>query len=443
MRASTFRLSVAALGLAVPLLSVPVDARAGGFFIQEQSVKGVGRAFAGQSALPGDGSSLFFNPAIATRLGGLELGIGGYWISGQTDFENQDSRLLTPATAPGGGIPITGSDGDDPIGAIPLSSLYLAFPLAGERLWAGLSVNAPFGLATEYSDAWFGRYDSIKSELRTIDIGPTLAYALTPELSIGASLSIQYAEAELANALPNPLAVPGPGTDGRLQIEGNDWSLGVNVGLLWEPLEELRLGLAYRSGIEHELDGHARFSGLTGPLAAGNGRFSGSAPLELPDMVLLGAAYDLTPSLTVLGQVNWFRWSQFEEIRVELNDGRTLLNEQDFENSASAALGFEYRWTDTWTLRAGVQFDETPIPGGMLSTRTPDGDRFWGAVGLTVELRPGVELDFAYAHIWVDDAEIDRTETFFAGTPLASSARTRASSGASIDVIGVQLNYRF
>jgi len=431
---------LAALALAAP------QAGAGGFFVQEQSVRGEGRAFAGSVAVADDASTLFFNPAGMTELGGARLQAGSFAIFGRasleddgTDAETLQSRLgLEPPTK------IHGGRGGNPFGTVLVPSLYAAMPVALDgRLWAGLAITSPFGIEVDYEDSWFGRYDSTDSRLRLFDFQPSLAFAITDRVSVGAGLDIQYASAQLENRLPVTLQ---PQTDGRLEVTGDDWSVGWTVGVLWEPLDSTRLGASYRWGITHELKGSATFAGLTGVLAPINRNVPGSADLDLPGIVMVGFAHELTPAITLLGQVDWFQWSRFEEIRVDLDEDVQGLGElvtpQEYENSVSVAVGGEVEVTDALTLRSGVQWDQSPT-GEFRSTRVPDSDRTWLTLGASLELGHGLALDASYAHVFLKDAEIDVERTFYADSPAEVTARTRAEVESAIDIVGLQLRASF
>ena len=139
------------------------------------------------------------------------------------------------------------------------SILAVAFALPDERTWLGLSVNAPFGMDIDYGSTWFGRYGATKTHLAVVDIGPTLGFALTDSLTLGASLVLRYTEADFQSALPDPLALAGPTpeTDGDISIDGDDWDVGYAVGLRYQPLGTTTLGLAYRSGTNADLNGRA------------------------------------------------------------------------------------------------------------------------------------------------------------------------------------------
>ena len=74
----------------------------------------------------------------------------------------------------------------------------------------GLGVIHPFGLGIEYDRAWFGRYDSVKSDLLTVNFGPAVSVQVTDWLSLGGGIDIQYADTTLEVALPNTFNPGGP-----------------------------------------------------------------------------------------------------------------------------------------------------------------------------------------------------------------------------------------
>ncbi|PVE26506.1 long-chain fatty acid transporter, partial [Enterococcus faecalis] len=64
-----------------------------------------------------------------------------------------------------------------------------------DRLWAGIGVGVPFGLMTEYSDDWIGRFHSTKFDIKTININPSIAFKVNDMLSLGFGVSVQRFEA--------------------------------------------------------------------------------------------------------------------------------------------------------------------------------------------------------------------------------------------------------
>ncbi len=65
------------------------------------------------------------------------------------------------------------------------------------------------------------------------------------------------------------LHIPGllpQANDGFAELEGDSWGIGYNLGLLYEFSKNTRAGIAYRSRIEHTLDGDVDFSKVPAPL---------------------------------------------------------------------------------------------------------------------------------------------------------------------------------
>ena len=137
----------------------------------------------------------------------------------------------------------------------------------------------PFGLVVDYDPNWVGRYDSLRSDLRTIDYGFSAAYRWK-FISVGAGFDAQYSSAVLTQAIDFGLlgfakGIPGfaPGkNDGVLRLEGSDVSYGFNVGGIVEYLQPGqvpflgtgRFGVSYRSGITQNYTGDVTFRNVPG-----------------------------------------------------------------------------------------------------------------------------------------------------------------------------------
>lgn len=94
------------------VLLCPLVAEGGSFSLNEQSVSGLGTAYAGGAAQAGDASTLYFNPAGIVLLDQGELQLGAQVIIPRATFSNQDSRYVLPGT-PFDGLPLTGGNGGD------------------------------------------------------------------------------------------------------------------------------------------------------------------------------------------------------------------------------------------------------------------------------------------------------------------------------------------
>jgi long-chain fatty acid transport protein len=308
---------------------------------------------------------------------------------------------------------VQGSDGGNPYGPAVTGSIYGSMPVLPDRFWVGLGVTSPYGLLISYPANWFGRYDSVKSRLLTFNFAPTVAVRATDWLSLGVSLNIEYARALLRNALPNPTTPggPKPNGDGRATVFGDNTAVGFTLGAILQPFDRARFGVAWRWGITHELDGTIDVTGLKGILRVANEHIGGSADLDLPQTVMIGGVYDLSDRVRLLGQVNWYGWSSFQEIRVVPDNGSPpLVDPQNFHDTFGLAGGVEYRLTDTVRLRTGFQYDETPTRDRFRNSRIPDADRYLLGAGLSWNVTDEFEVAFGYLHAFVNEATFQRPQ---------------------------------
>lgn len=399
----TFPPTRLALGLA--LAGVAGLTHAAGFGLIEQNASGLGNAFAGQAASAQDASTIFFNPAGMTLLPDRQLVVAGHLIKPQAEFSGTSN--------------IGGGDGGDAGGLALVPNAYFAYRLTPD-IHVGIGMNAPFGLKTEYDSTWAGRTQAIKSELKVINLNPSIAWKASESLSLGAGLSLQYAKATLTNLA---------GAAGLATIEGDDYSWGFNLGALWQLSDATRIGLAYRSEVDQKLEGTAQFSvmsALNGPV---------TADLTLPDSASLSLLHKLSPRLELLADMTWTGWSDFHELRIKRTTGATLgLTPENWSDNYRYSVGANYRLNDQLTLRGGVAYDETPVSDAFRTARIPDESRTWVAFGAQYRLSGKSAIDVGYAHLFVQDARINKTES---GVVLTGTY------DASVDILSAQFTHSF
>src|SRR6266540_860347 len=181
----------------VAVAAMAAEAHAGGFYLQEQSVRGTGRAYSGEVADQG-AESLWWNPAAIAR-SGREAYLGAHGVILGGKIANQGSTI----TYPGGVIvPIQGDPAAfKPIEPGLLPNVAIAAPI-GDRFSLGLSASGPYNFTTKYAPRAFTRYDALTSDLRTTDIQLSGAMKVADWLDIGASANAEYTKARLSNAYP-------------------------------------------------------------------------------------------------------------------------------------------------------------------------------------------------------------------------------------------------
>ncbi|MFO1351479.1 MAG: outer membrane protein transport protein [Gammaproteobacteria bacterium] len=439
------RLTVVALGAWVGAVGGPVHAA--GFQIQEQSVSGLGNAFAGGAASAEDASTVFYNPAGLARLQ-RQVDVGVHVIFPSSEFHDENSTNAIGGRA-------TGKEDDGGKTALA-PNLYYAQPL-GERFSIGLGINAPYGLVTEYDKNWIGRYHAVKSDLRTININPAAAFKISDQFALGFGLSAQYADAELSNAIDfgalgflagAPVQPSTPAFDGFTKLTGDDWGFGFNLGVLFQPQPSTRIGLAYRSKIDHTISGD---NSLTIPafataLAGPSRTRAATADLTTPATLSLSGYHDINAQWAVMADITWTDWSAFDELRIKFKDGSAdSVQPENWEDTFRYSIGVNFKPAQAWTLRAGLAYDETPVPNARLRTpRIPDNSRTWLALGATYRIADSFSFDFGYVHVFLNDTSIRNTEVTtgnLAGVPVGSTLD--GSFDSSVDILSAQVQWQF
>ncbi len=410
--------------LASGLIIASSQVYSAGFQISESSVSGLGRAFAGAGVAGDDVSDMFYNPAGMFLAEGRQLQIGLSIIDSKSDF----TGTATPFGGPN-------ADGGE-TGVVP--NFYYVMP-ESSNIKYGLSITAPFGLATEYDSNWAGRYQGIKSELTTIDINPAIAYEVNSQFAVGAGLSVQYADAELTQA-----RFLGPGVpDGKSKIDGDNWDYGFNLGAMFTPSQSTRFGIGFRSKVKQKVDGNLNVTSPTGaPLVSAGAE----AEVTLPETLYLGVFHSLNSKVDLLASARWTKWSRFKELRIKFDNGLPdSVTPENWDNTWTLSIGANYHLNSQWTLRAGYAHDESPVPDEDRTVRIPDSDRDWFTLGASYAPNANLTIDFGYAHLSGDDADISET-TVIAAPPTSPAVVTSSLVGSydgSADIFGIQLQYKF
>jgi long-chain fatty acid transport protein len=402
-------------GTTAGLVMTAGTAEAAGFYLQEQSVRGWGRANSGEVADQG-AASLWWNPASIAGATESEAVFGATGILPTGKVDDAGTLIDRPGLPP---LPVGGqSSMRDPIARGVAPHNAFALPL-GDRIALGLAVTAPFSFTSDYDPSGWQRYSALRSRLLTLDIQPSVAVKATEWLSLGAALNVQYSDAWLSNALPN-LAPGSP--DARLRLTGNGWDWGWTAGVQIRPAERVTVGIAYKSAVEHKLEGPVEISGLLGPLAARNVKARTEARFTTPWQLTAGARIGVTNGLTLNVQAVHFGWSKFDRIEIAAPISNAIV--QNYKDTWSVAVGADQAIGERLTLRAGVQIDPTPTRDAGRDPRVPDGDRVDYNIGATYEVSGRLSLDAAAGLTDLENGPISRDERFYAGTPAQTDLLT-------------------
>ncbi len=407
-----------------------LSSQAAGFALFEQGASGLGNAYAGASAVAEDASTIFFNPAGMTYLEGRQIVGALHVIKTNGDFDDKDKT-----SEPAGTRPLGGEGGE--IGSLAAIPNFYYKQDISDQLKVGIGVGTPFGLKTEYDKNWLGRFQAIKSELKTVNINPSLAWKLNDQWSFGFGVSAMWAQAELTSAVNLGAA------ESSINNKGKDWGFGYNLGAIYQVTPDTRLGLAFRSKVEQHLKGDARspFTTLNG-IPGRTLNTDITADLTLPETLSFSSFSRLDERWDLLADVTWTRWSQFKTLTIMRDNGSNAMlgsTEEHWNNTLRYSVGVNYRYTDTLKLRTGVAYDEEAIDNNHRTARIPGNDRIWLSLGASWQYSPQTKFDVGYAHLFIKEARIYDDQR----TAVPSRGLIAGKYDGSADILSMQFTHQF
>lgn len=429
---------VVSVGMACAVASG--SAGASGFALIEEGASGLGNAYAGGTAVAADATTIYYNPAGMSRLHGTNFSIVASGIQPSAKFTN-GSSVAAPLQ------PSVGGTGGDAGSLVWVPNAYISTEINPE-LSIGLGINAPFGLETSYDPSWMGRFQAIKSKLQTVNLNPSVAYRINDSLSVGAGLNYQRITGNLTSAVNYSAAafsaggagllglIGGPGVEGISTITGSDNAWGYNLGLLFNPSPQTRVGLAYRSTVNYTLNGTVTFSNRPAVLAGAIPDGPVSLAIKMPDSFSASVFHKMDGKWDVMADLTWTGWSVFQQLNIVRANGQSLQNVQEnWKDTWRVSVGSNYHYSQRWMARIGVAFDQAPVSDAYRTVRIPDGNRTWLALGGQYKPDEADAFDFAYAHLFVGNVSINQ--------PSAANGTVNGSYNDSVDIVSVQYSHRF
>lgn len=410
MQRAAFKVALSAIAVAAAFAST---AHAAGFMLTEQSAGSLGRAYAGAGVDGTDLSGVYYNPATMVLHKGTAIQMGFVGIGLNLDYVGEDG---------------TTANGREKSQAIPHG--YIVHQI-NDKVWFGLGMTVPFGMGTEYDDDWAGSEHGISATILTFDLNPNFAFKLHEKFSVGFGASIQYAQADLKKrSAVNMGAVSLGSMESEIDADSIAW--GWNVGFMWSPTQNFRVGVSYRSQIRHDAEGDLTVKnpnydmGVLNTISGGKGdqladaisgqlgTFDGFATVTAPAWAMASVAWDVNDIVSLYGTFRWTDWSSFDELEITSNGsinvslptgatiskdiGETITNK--WRDTYLGSLGMDLRLTNWWTLRGGIAYESSPIANPQTRTAIiPDADRWWFAIGSSFKWSDNFQTDISFAHL--------------------------------------------
>ena len=405
-------------------LAISASALAGGYQLNDYSVTGLGRSYAGQGIMGDDYSAIAFNPAGMTLMKKSGLQQSFSMINLKSDLQGFGTSALGP------------NDGKKAKMDFwqPIPAGFAQYNL-NDKWSLGLGIYAPYGLKTQYKSGWFGSSSAVLSKLDIVDFNVSAAYKLNEHWSFGASAILRYIYGRMTQTYP---ALIGGG-DVNFNVHG--WTQTGTLGAMYEVDENTRFGLSWRLRSAQRAKGLLKTTGnpavpTFGMSAVAPGAYEVHANPDLPETFTF-SAYHRYKDVGFSGTARWTHWSSsFPNFTVRsegIPTGGEKYTDYRYQNSWTLTAGLDWYYNQNWTFRCGGGWDESPTHKPDRRTfRIPDNDRWWMSVGASY-IQPNWQLDMAYAHMIGKTGE--STED-----PLGIYAKYK---NLQSNILGVQFQYKF
>src|ERR1700756_3159944 len=374
--------------IAISLLTLPFLLNAQGFQVNLQGQVQQGMAGAG-TGLMQDGAAVFFNPGGVTFLKENSVSAGATATIANGEYVD----------APSGTVSRTNN---------PVSTPFTFYAVYGikdtskffSKFKFGLGIYTPFGSTARWEDGWTGRFALTSLKLQSIFFQPTVSYKICNKLGFGAGLVYGYGNVELKQDIPLYSNTSTNGGYGSADLTGTAGGWGYNLGLYYNPIEKLSIGLTYRSQVNMLLsNGQANFT-VPSSVASNfpSGPFSSSIPL--PQVLTLGLGYKVNTKLSLALDVNFIGWKAYDTLAFDYKNNTSVLTDtklpRDYKNTFAFRLGGQYHITQKLTVRAGVALSLTPVKSGYVTPEVPDANKVNLTCGIGYKVCNRFRIDASY-----------------------------------------------
>jgi len=368
IRRNTVKVLIAAV-----LGGMPLMLSANGFRLASQVgfATARGEAFVATADNP---SAIYYNPAGITQLEGNNLRSGIYGI------------YLNPVYATNNGAT---HHIKNQFAAVP--QLFYTYTPEKFPLSFGLGVYSPYGMSVSWPEDTGFRAVALSGSLTYLRINPVIALQMAPNFSVAAGLAVDYANLDLEQGM-----IGDPLPPNFFRFKGEGWGVGYNLGLRWQPIDQISIGATFRSSTTITLAGQTEAEKLSQlPLTYRTAQ----ADFTFPLTAVFGVSYRPTPQWNLEFDADYTDWSSLGTITIRqaheplVPDNPTLI--LDWQASWMYEFGVTRYFDNGWHASAGFVFNENSVPNAYYTPLAADMDRYFFSVGAG---HKGKRFDFDIAY---------------------------------------------
>lgn len=256
-------------------------------------------------------SAIFSNPAA--------MCFGPYCPGSSADFAGTYFDPTVTGTVPTPGGPATATSQTEPF-MVP--AIGISNPIT-EKLRFGIGMYGQSGMGTDYKGTAIGTdaTNYLYTQLQTMKFAPNLAWLITPNFSVGASVEVVWQSLDLGQG-----AAAGYG-------------LGLQIGALYH-LGKFNFGASYTTPESITHKNVSSFGGATWY----------DLKLENPQTVKLGVSFEPNTSWLIEGYTRWYGWGSADGYK-----------DFGWDDQVVFGIGAQWRPAEKWAIRAGYNYGKNPV----------------------------------------------------------------------------------
>jgi long-chain fatty acid transport protein len=191
---------------------------------------------------------------------------------------------------------------------------------------------------------------------------------------------VNYAKMDLEQGI---LRTQLPNTN-FFRFNGSGWSVGYNLGVRWQPIDQISIGATFRSSAIVNLDGQTTIEQR--PVMPTPQTRSAQTDFEFPLTAVFGISYRPTPKWNLEFDADYTDWSSFGSNSIHQATKPPGINQNipvvlDWQASWMYELGVTRYFDNGWHASAGYIYDGNSVPDANYTPLVPDLDRQFFSVG--------------------------------------------------------------
>ncbi len=345
-------------------------------FASNFAVTGVGvrgESLQAFTAVADDPSAIYYNPAGLTQLKGKQAQGSLMALHLHLDYQNDLNQVET-------------SSGRDILGPTAF------FTNSDGKLAYGVGIYSPFARKNYYTiNPAVYDFEQLGNLVR-LDVVPTMAYAITPAISVGAGLVLSRVDLR-SSALGFFEKGQGYGATGQ-------------AGVMIQPNSDLNIGVNYRGPMQARINGWGEL---------GNNTSSFNTDFRFPGTASAGFSYHFFNPLLFSFEYDYEMWSYVDQVQRHYDNAllnALATNPVNAKNTSIFRFGALYALNPCNELRIGYSYNPQSVPNNIIIPSQPDYNANIYSAGYSY-YRHNWRFDLGYEYAFL--SQHTGTQTLFPG----------------------------